>query len=422
MRICLLSPVPFPGNTASHVFSVAENLAALGHDPIVLVPERPEDVRLHRTPSFPVLDFQTAVSRQDLPFSQGAKPDIVHAWTPREHVRKATEALVGRSGCPYLVHMEDNEEVVLANELARRSDPGLPFSDTDHDLPQHLIDPRRHRRFHEGAAGYTCLIDTLLAFKPVGVPGLVFWPGFDPEFETIGVRRTDRGRFGLTDTETVVLYAGAVHPLVVEEVRAVYVAVALLRQAGMSIRLLRTGPMAAEINLASSILHDSVVDLGFLPRNDLASVLATADILIQPGAPNPFNDYRFPSKVPEYLVSGRPVILPDTNIGRWLIDGLNAIKLTNSQPGGSWTPWCDWPARRPFRTSSAEMARCLRNGTLVGEDLSRILLDFMRISYRRAQLSGPHEGMASSNSHRSCRAFGTAQPPSHPPPAPSGCR
>ena len=48
-------------------------------------------------------------------------------------------------------------------------------------------------------------------------------------------------------------------------------------------------------------------------------LLVAADILVQPdGSPGPFNDYRFPSKLPDFFASGRPVVLPKTNIGLYL--------------------------------------------------------------------------------------------------------
>lgn len=36
---------------------------------------------------------------------------------------------------------------------------------------------------------------------------------------------------------------------------------------------------------------------------------------------------RFPSKLPMFLASGRPVVLPDTNVGTELEDGYNCLKL-----------------------------------------------------------------------------------------------
>jgi glycosyltransferase involved in cell wall biosynthesis len=54
-----------------------------------------------------------------------------------------------------------------------------------------------------------------------------------------------------------------------------------------------------------------------------------ADALVQPGRSGPFNDYRFPSKLPEFLATGRPVILPHANIGRYLRDEEECILLNN---------------------------------------------------------------------------------------------
>jgi glycosyltransferase involved in cell wall biosynthesis len=55
--------------------------------------------------------------------------------------------------------------------------------------------------------------------------------------------------------------------------------------------------------------------------------LALADAFVQPGAADDFNRLRLPSKLPEFLAMGRPVILPDCNIGHDLTDGVNALLL-----------------------------------------------------------------------------------------------
>src|SRR5262249_41797768 len=52
-----------------------------------------------------------------------------------------------------------------------------------------------------------------------------------------------------------------------------------------------------------------------------------ADVLVQPGSPDAFNDYRFPSKLPEFFATGRPVVLPATNLGRFVRDGEEAVLL-----------------------------------------------------------------------------------------------
>jgi len=70
-------------------------------------------------------------------------------------------------------------------------------------------------------------------------------------------------------------------------------------------------------------------DLGFLPRDSLPEVFQLADVLIQPGKSDPFNAYRFASKLPEALAQKLPVILPYCNLGQALRDGVNAL-ITHS--------------------------------------------------------------------------------------------
>jgi hypothetical protein len=48
---------------------------------------------------------------------------------------------------------------------------------------------------------------------------------------------------------------------------------------------------------------------------------------VQPGRADSFNDYRFPSKLPEFLAMARPVILPASNVGLRVRDGEDAMVL-----------------------------------------------------------------------------------------------
>jgi glycosyltransferase involved in cell wall biosynthesis len=54
-----------------------------------------------------------------------------------------------------------------------------------------------------------------------------------------------------------------------------------------------------------------------------------ADVLVQPGKSNKFNDYRFPSKLPEFLSASRPVILPNANLARYMTHGLHGFILVD---------------------------------------------------------------------------------------------
>jgi len=74
-------------------------------------------------------------------------------------------------------------------------------------------------------------------------------------------------------------------------------------------------------------LGRGLVELGWVSRRHVPNLLAAADVLVQPGRPGPFDDYRFPGKLPEFLASGRPVVLPRTNIGLHLRPGEEALLL-----------------------------------------------------------------------------------------------
>jgi glycosyltransferase involved in cell wall biosynthesis len=60
---------------------------------------------------------------------------------------------------------------------------------------------------------------------------------------------------------------------------------------------------------------------------DIPRVLGLADFLVQPGADDAFNEYRLPAKLPEFFAMGRPVLLPATNVGRFVRHGHEAWVL-----------------------------------------------------------------------------------------------
>src|SRR5271163_3373285 len=149
MKIGLIAHCNFRGNSAMHVFSIAVELQKLGHECCILVPDSPETVYDHDKPSFEVIDYAAAL-KSGLPFVDGGAPDILHAWSPREHVRKITQALAREFGCPYAVHMEDNEEQIVQDEVRK-----LDYSEL-RLLPDGVLDvlitpwrshPRRYRDF-----------------------------------------------------------------------------------------------------------------------------------------------------------------------------------------------------------------------------------------------------------------------------------
>jgi len=331
LNIIFVSPCNFRGNTAMHLFRIANILSEWGNSCIVCVPDLPQSALEHGKPQFGVIDYETILA-QGVCFADGRGPDLIHAWTPREIARRMTVSLVARYQAPVFVHLEDNEIAILADVL-----PGidaevlqqLPADLLDELVPDDRSHPLRARQMLEQSAGVSVLIDRLLEHKPAGVPGVVFYPGYDDEFLEIDARDDElRASLGIGTDELVIVYCGNVHPSNYHEVSSVFLAVALLNRRGRPTRLVKTGLNYRPLqDLYVSSLLESVVDLGFVARRRVPQLLAAADVLVQPGRASAFNDLRFPGKSPELLASGRPVIVARTNVGLLLKDGEEALLI-----------------------------------------------------------------------------------------------
>jgi glycosyltransferase involved in cell wall biosynthesis len=315
----------FASNSAVHIFHVANELVRLGVDCSVAVPKDVHTVRDLGVPLFRACTYDEILRSPTLP--SGAT--LIHAWTPREGVRRQTEKLAARLGCGYVVHLEDNEESILERTLGVSAVARIRRR-PETDVPDGLSHPVRYRHFLAGAAGVTALIDRLLEFKPAEVPNHVFWPAFEPEAGWDRPRDERlREKLGIRLAENVVVYTGNVHAANQWEVSSLYLALALLRRRGVPVRLVRTGIDFVEPFAPALVdtMRGIEIDLGIRPRSELPAILSLADVLVQPGGPDPFNNYRFPSKLPEFLASGRPVVLPRANIGHHLIDGEQCLLL-----------------------------------------------------------------------------------------------
>src|ERR1035437_6857698 len=231
-----------------------------------------------------------------------------------------------RAGTParVLIHLEDNEHFLL------EAYTGKNFADlctsSAHDLEGWLVDglphPLRHESFLRVADGVTHIVEQLRDFVPAGIPTQLLPPGVDFSlYKPQAADATLRADLGLRAGERVLVFTGSNTFANEPEMRELYVAVALLNQRGTSTRLVRTGFNSPTFlaGLAED-LKRHVLDLGFVEKAKLPKLLALADVLVQPGRPGAFNDYRLPSKLPEFLAMGKPVVLPPTNIAALMQD------------------------------------------------------------------------------------------------------
>jgi glycosyltransferase involved in cell wall biosynthesis len=248
---------------------------------------------------------------------------VLIGWTPRKAVRRPLERIAARYGLPYLVHFEDNEEHLSA----------LRFGEGPEGQAAAEEDRKERETLMAGAAGATVIEARLKELLPEGLPALLLEPGVDLQLFGAPLapwRRSSVLRaVGAPEEATVLVYPGNIHRANLGEVGELYRAIGRLRQAGRPIVLIKTGK--DDVPVAKTLGFDpaeaGVIAVGQVERPFLIDLMKCADLFVQPGAPGPFNDFRLPSKIPEFMAVGRPIILPRTNVGLRLADGAEALLL-----------------------------------------------------------------------------------------------
>jgi glycosyltransferase involved in cell wall biosynthesis len=317
----------FGANSAVHVHNFANQFALLGHDTAVAIPTSEETGAQLGEQHYVIRHFDEIDDDWSELFPNGRAPDVVHAWTPRENVRLFCEKLAGLCDFSLFVHLEDNEELILEANL------GEPFEDLlehDRETPPNLAHPRKYRGFIASADGVTMIMDRLAKFVPENKSQLVLWPGADRKLFHPRPRNEDfLASLGVARDSLVFSYTGNVHSANARDVRSLYVATAILDREGTPAVLLRTGRDYCEFLGADQTWARKVsIDLGQVDYSEIPDILSLADVLVQPGRDNEFNDYRLPGKLPEFFAMGRPIILPHTNLGRFVRHGEEALVLS----------------------------------------------------------------------------------------------
>jgi glycosyltransferase involved in cell wall biosynthesis len=208
----------------------------------------------------------------------------------------------------------------------------LPAAELDALIPDHLSHPRRSREFLQSATGVTTIVDRLREVVPADRPMLTFWPAAN---ESIYRQRPPnpelRAALGIQASDTVLFYHGNVHASNAAEVGSLYEAVAALNRRGVRTFLIRAGrDDPGLIDRQADAIRTRLLSLGYVAPRFLAELMRLADYFVQPGLPGAFNDYRFPSKLPEFFAIGRPVILPESNLGTFLRHGEDAFVLPSA--------------------------------------------------------------------------------------------
>ncbi len=331
MRVLFLLYGPFDSNSAIQALHFGNEMTELGCEVTLCATGSPEEIAGVGEPRFECIRYGE-LSRWRRDYERRPGETMVCAWTPRERVRVHAQILCGHLRLPYVVHLEDNEDYLLSSfdmlpkgELRR-----MPVREYDRPDAIDMSDPERYPEFLRAADGITVITEELNEFNRAGRPHHLARPGIDSErFRPDLAPPLSRRQLGLREDEFVLVYHGTMHFANQHEMLSLYLAVKLLQRRGLPVRLVRLGVtnLGGVDPRAFGALTDGVVELGQVPWREIPSHLALADAYVQPGAPDDFNRYRLPSKLPEFLAMGRPVVLPHCNIGNDLTDGENVLLL-----------------------------------------------------------------------------------------------
>jgi glycosyltransferase involved in cell wall biosynthesis len=331
MRVLFLLYGPFDSNSAIQALHFGNEMTELGCEVTLCATGSPEKIAGVGEPRFECIPY-AGLSRWRRDYELRPGETMVCAWTPRERVRLATQMICNHLQLPYVVHLEDNEDYLLSSfdmlpkgELRR-----MPVREYDRPDAIDMSDPRHYPGFLAEADGVTVITEELNEFNRAARPHHLARPGIDSErFRPDLVPPLSRRQLGLREDEFVLVYHGTMHFANQHEMLSLYLAVKLLQRRGLPVRLVRLGVtnLGGVDPRAFGALMDGVIELGQVPWREIPSYLALADAYVQPGARDDFNRYRLPSKLPEFLAMGRPVVLPHCNIGNDLSHGENVLLL-----------------------------------------------------------------------------------------------
>jgi|GEM_PF-466142 len=323
----------FTSNSANHVSAFANELISRGYDCIVAVPQHMETIGSQPDARFLAIEFDDL---EQLPsfYRDGQGPTLVHVWTTRQLVDAFASRVRSLFKSQLIVHLEDNEREILARHLNLSLRDLAALSDVELTklTPESLSHPHRAESFLRTAKGVTLIVDELAEFVPPGIPHRTIWPAASAAFFPRPQNFDLRKKLGIAAGDIVVFYHGNVHQSNAAEVGELYRAIAQVNGAGYPAWLVRTGRDLEGFKTSfTSAERSHVIELGFVKRaKDLPAFMSLADVFVQPGQPGPFNDYRFPSKLPEFFALGRPVILPRTNLGQTVVHRRDAYVLEHA--------------------------------------------------------------------------------------------
>ncbi|MBH54591.1 MAG: hypothetical protein CMI18_09630 [Opitutaceae bacterium] len=320
MKILFTHYGSFSSNSMNHIGPFAAEMRNLGHKTAIALPELDPSYQYYRFPQVPTFSFEDILANPNR-FEQ-EPPDIIHVWTPREVVRHFCEELWQLVSSRMIIHLEDDEWAV--HQYAHPAEKEALTT----------IDPDHAQVFLEIADGYTVIMESLKDRLPPSKPVHCLHPGFEGSKNgTKNIAPISKKALGIPKDYKVITYPGGASKANSSDLTDLYNAVAILNQQGTPCILLKTGfPDLQLRKKMKSGVETWIRDLGFVSRDLVWQFIELADVVVQPGRINEYNQHRLPSKLPDYLCMGKPLVTTSANLGNYLEDGENALLLKTSTP------------------------------------------------------------------------------------------
>ena len=302
-------------NSIAHIGPYANGMTIRGHSCAVAVAGNPKALPdPTRRCLHPVFSHDEILAGTNI-FPDSKPASIVHAWTPRESVRKLVQNYRAHHPSARLViHLEDNEEALMESfyqcsldQLTREAESGVRT-----EWEQKLSHPIYYKQFLHSADAFTLLTPTLVKHLPTRKFTHIVSPIID--FSNFAEKRDPDeilSKYGLPNNHKLIVFPGGITSNNRRDVRDLYIAIKLLQEQGVPVIIVKTGPSCELFEQSFPFpLQEVAIDLGYVPDAAVPELLSIADLLIQPGRDNEFNRGRFPCKIPQFFASGKPCIIP----------------------------------------------------------------------------------------------------------------
>ena len=322
-KVVFVSYGTFDCNSAGHIAGFARELSRAGLKVAVCAREPVEKAYAFGPPAFEFFGLKDLVADPagvvGFDGALDAASTLLIGWTPRKAVRRALSRAAAVTRAPYVIHFEDNEDLLA--ELREKDNPSLPAQE----------DRAERQRLLAGALAATVIEPRLREILPEGLPSLVLEPGVDLDGFAAPLPPLRRASLlravGAPPAAKVIVYPGNIHRANAAEMAELYRAVRLLRASGRDVVLIKTGKDDVDLaeRLGFAPAEAGIIEAGLVERPFLIELIKCADLFVQPGSPGPFNDFRLPSKLPEFMAVGRPIVMPRTNVGLRLRHGQDAL-------------------------------------------------------------------------------------------------